>query len=117
MTWASGRSSPISSRNSVPPAGRLEVAGVRADGSRERAARVPEQQRLDEALGQGAAVDLLERPPAAAALRVDRACEQLLARAGLALDQDGDVVRGDPAGARPGSFQQRTAADDGVELG
>ena len=70
------------------------MAGVGTHGAGERAAGMAEEQRLDEALRLRAAVDLPERS-AAAAFGMNGPCEQLLAGAGLALDEDGDVVRSD----------------------
>ena len=95
----------------------LEVSGAGAVRARERAPLVAEEQRLDEPVRQRAAVDLLERAAQAAAAGVDRPREQLLAGSGLALDQDGDIVRRHPLRARPRPDQQRTAADDAFECG
>jgi hypothetical protein len=52
-----GASSPISSRKSVPPGGLREAAFSAGEGSRERAALVAEQLRLEDALGDRGAVD------------------------------------------------------------
>jgi len=56
---------------------------------------VAEQLALDDRLGQGAAVRLDERPVGAIAVVVDRVSHQLLARAGLAGDEDGGLALGD----------------------
>ena len=58
---ASG-SSPISSRNSVPPSRDLERPACVAIGAGERAALVAEQLALEQRLGQRRAVDGDERP-------------------------------------------------------
>ena len=84
----SSGSSPISSRNTVPPLGQLERALRAARGrAGERALLVAEQLALDQRAGERAAVDDDERPVLAPAVRVERAREHVLAGAGLALDQ------------------------------
>ena len=98
-------------------AGGFEVAGVGTYGAGECTPHVPEEQRLDETFRQRAAVDLLERAAAAAALGVDGAREQLLAGPRLALDEHGDIVGSDASGAGPGTVHRRAAAEDPVEFG
>ena len=58
--------SPISSRNSVPRSATSKSPRAGAIGARERAAHVAEQRRLEQALGDGAAVLAHERPAARA---------------------------------------------------
>ena len=67
-----------------------ELAGMALGRAGERALLVAEQDRLDEVVGDGAAVDRDERLGAALAGAVDGARDQLLADAGLALDQHRD---------------------------
>ena len=73
--------------------GQLEAAGLRRVRAGEGAALVAEQLALDQRRRQRGAVDDDERPVAPAALAVERAREQLLARARLAEEQDGRVGR------------------------
>src|SRR5690606_6311845 len=68
-------------------------ADALVDGARERAPLVSEEDALDEVLGDGTAVDGDEGPAGAFALTLDGTGDQLLADAGLAFDQDGDVRR------------------------
>ena len=67
--------------------GRLEEAHARRLGVGERAALVPEQLRLGEALRQRGAVDLDERPGGARAVVMQPAGDAGLAGAGFALEQ------------------------------
>src|SRR5581483_3518754 len=96
--------------------GLLELADALVHRTGEGAPLVPEQDALDQVLGDGAAVDGDEGPRLALALALDGARDQLLAHARLALDQDRDV------GAR-GSAAERhralhgLAADDEVGEG
>ena len=59
-----GGSSPISSRNSVPPSAASNAPVARCDRAGEGAALVAEQLALEQRLGDGAAVERDERPPA-----------------------------------------------------
>src|SRR5262245_22079977 len=68
---------------------RLEQATPGGDGARERSALVTEQLRLEQRLGDRRAIDDDERPLGARACVVDRARDQLLAGARLALDEHG----------------------------
>ena len=81
----------------------LEAAGLALVGAREGAALVPEELGFQELARHGRAVDLHEGGAAARRVRVDGARHQLLAHAGLAADQHGDV--------RP-----RGLLDDGLDL-
>ena len=83
---ASGRS-PISSRNSVPPLRRLEEAVAVLGGAGEGALAVAEELGLEQLLGDRAAVDRDEGPSLRVAARVDRARDQFLAGARLAVHQ------------------------------
>ena len=74
----------------MPPCGFDELAGVAVGGAGEGALLVAEQDRLDEIVGNGAAVDRDERLGAPFAGAVDGARDQLLADAGFALDQHRD---------------------------
>ena len=89
--------------------GLLEPADAVAVGAGERPLDVAEQLALEQALREGRAVDLDERPCRAGAGGVDRRGQQLLARAALAADQHGRWAGRDLAGharsssGRPGS--------------
>ena len=73
--------------------GGLEAAAPIADRAGEGALHVAEQLALDQLFGDRGAVDLDERPAAAAAEGVDAARDQLLAGAVLAVDQHAAVGR------------------------
>src|SRR5205814_10369735 len=68
-------------------------AAPRREGAGEGAALVTEQLRLEEGLGPSRAVHHDERTGGARARAVDRAGHELLAGAGLALDQDRKSTR------------------------
>src|SRR3989442_821666 len=70
---------------------RLELADLELVGARESTSLVTEQLALQELAGHGGAIDLHERSGPARGKMVDRARDQLLARARLPGDQDGDV--------------------------
>ena len=103
LTWSLGEVLLISSRKMLPvcAASNRPVRLSTAPG--ERALDVAEQLALQQALGQGAAVDADIRAGRPRAEVVDGPRDQLLARAGLADDQDAGARRGDLAGgpARP----------------
>ena len=91
--------SPISSRNTVPPAP-LEQTGLRFGRARERALLVPKQLALQQALGDRRAVDGDERRLRARRPTVDSSRHHVLADAGLAQDDHADgALRG--AGREP----------------
>jgi hypothetical protein len=69
--------------------GLLDQAATRLRRAREGAAHVSEQLAFDEAFGQRRAVDGHEGPVLPAALQVDGAGDEFLARAALSEDQDG----------------------------
>ncbi len=77
---------------------RLETAGLVVDGAGEGALDVAEQLALQQALGQGTAVDADVRPLGARAETVDGASEHLLAGAGLADQQHAGRRRGHQLG-------------------
>ena len=104
--------SPISSRKIVPPSAAWNRPLCAWTAPRERAARVAEQLRFEQRLGDRAAVDGDERLVAPRARAVDRAREQLLAGAGLAVDQHARVRVGDQARLPQQILHPRTAGDD-----
>src|SRR5204863_7126264 len=69
--------------------GRLEHAVVVADRAGEGAALVAEELAVEERVGDAAAVHREEDAIPAAAARVDRACDELLAGAALAGEENG----------------------------
>ena len=93
--WAGARagSSPISSRKTVPPSASSKAPARRPHGAGERALLVAEQLALEEVGGDGAAVDDDEGLVPARALALWMASAAwLLAGAGLALEEHGDVA-------------------------
>ena len=100
-----------------PVAGLLEEATAVAVGAGERAAHVAEELALEQRLRDGGAV-LDEQgsvPPRTAA--VDGARDQLLARAGLALDQHRDRTPRRPVDEREQRPQARRGPDEKVLVG
>ena len=77
-------SSPISSRNSVPPSASSKSPRAIGVGVGEGALLVAEELALQQVLGDGAAVDRDERAALARARAVERARDELLADAALA---------------------------------
>ena len=73
----------------------LEASHLLADGDGEGTLLVAEQLALQEPRGDGGAVELDERAALAWAQVVQGAGDELLARAGLAADEDGGIGRGD----------------------
>src|SRR5207237_8100426 len=68
--------------------GELEAAEPALGGARERAALVPEQFALDQRFWNGRAVDRHERAVATIGQVVDRARDELFARAALTVDEE-----------------------------
>ena len=95
----------------------LEPAGAVLDGAGERALDVAEQLALQEALGQGPAVDADVGAGGAQAQVVDGAGDQLLAGAGLADDQDAGARGGDAAGRAVDLAHGGAGADDPRQRG
>ena len=89
LDWRSNFRSPISSRNSVPPLGQLELADLLPHRAGERALLVAEQRALDQLAGDGGDVHRHERPVGRLGVAVDHPRHQLLAGAALAADQHG----------------------------
>ena len=92
-----------------------EFAGVALGGAGEGALLVAEQDRLDEVVGDGAAIDRDERLGAPLAGAVDGARDQLLADAGFALDQHRDGGAGGLLGRAQHRLHARAAGDDVAE--
>ena len=84
----------------MPPAARSNRPGLLSVGAGEGAALVAEQLALDQALGQGAAMDPDERAGGAVRVAVQGGGDQLLAGAGLADDQGRGVGCGGAADRR-----------------
>ena len=84
---------PISSRKSVPPLATSNRPFFAVDRRGEGAFDVAEERRLQQLRRHRARVDGNERPVAARRVRVDCLRDQLLARAALALDQNGGAAR------------------------
>ena len=82
-----------------PAFGDLELSPPAADAGR-RPFLDPEQLRLEQGLDQRRAVDRDERPVAPPAQLVDLTRDQFLADTALALEQDGEIGRGDPLDRR-----------------
>ena len=92
--------------------GLLDDAGSRLLGVGERAACVPEELALDQAVGNGAAVDRDERLLAPRAEVVNRARRELLAGARLTCDEDRRVATGEPANHLQRAEERRRFADE-----
>jgi hypothetical protein len=95
--------------------GLLEAAEVLADRAGEAALLVAEQRRLDQLLGDRAAVEHDERLGLARRRVVHRARDHLLAGAGLAGDQHGQLAGRHLLELREDLPHRRRAADDRVE--
>src|SRR5207244_30333 len=91
---------------------RLEEPDLVAVGAGEGAADVAEELGLEERLGERRAVDREERRRAPRAVEVDRLRDELLPRAGLALDQHGDLRVGHLVEDREERAHGGRAADD-----
>ncbi len=85
FAWMASGSSPISSRKSVPPWASSNRPSLRWLRAGERALLVAEELGLEQRLGNRGAVDGDERPVGAVARGMQRAREQFLAGAALAL--------------------------------
>src|SRR5262245_39536986 len=96
--------------------GQLEAADPPGDGAGEGALLVAEQLALDQAGGQGGAVDLDQWPGRALAVRVDRPGNQLLAGPGLAGDERSGVGRSHPADLVQHGQQRGGPAHDLLEI-
>src|SRR5881409_2303847 len=88
------------------------AAGRKEGRTGERALLVAEQLRLEQRLGQRGAVDRDERTAAPRRARVDRARDELLARAALALDEHRGGAVCDLLDERHGSAEGGAGADD-----
>jgi hypothetical protein len=93
----------------------FEFSELPCVGAREGAPFVPEQLRLEQLGRQRSAVHGHEGAVAAAALPVDRACNQLLARAGLSTDEHRGRRVSDPAHEVVHSTHRGRSADQLVE--
>ena len=112
LAWTAGGSSPTSSRISVPPSacakkpGRLALAPVNAPrawpNSSASASSAGSAAQLKRTSGLSARVDL----------RVEELGDELLAGAGLAAHEHGDVARGDAAGRFEQAAHRARGADD-----
>ena len=100
-----------------PAVALLELADPGGDGPGEGALLVAEELRLEQPLGDRRAVDRQERALDPAAVLVDGAGDQFLAGPALAADQDGHVLRRDPADRLVDVEHLRAAADQQVALG
>src|SRR5256885_6101028 len=94
------------------PAGQLEAALLPPRRAGERALLVAEQLRLEQRLGQRGAVDRDERAAAPRRARVDRAGDELLAGAALALDEHRRGAAGDLLEERHHPAERGARADD-----
>jgi hypothetical protein len=96
--------------------GDLEESPLVGQRPGEGAFHVTEQLTLEQALGEGAAVDRHEWAIGARAGGMDRSRDQLLARPGLALDEHRAPGRGDPGGDRVNFPHPFGDAHDGIDL-
>ena len=96
----------------MPPAARSNRPGFCRSAPVKRAALVAEQLALDQALGQGPAIDPDERAGGAVGVAVQGGGHQLLAGPALADDQDGGVGRGGEADRLEDLTHRRALADE-----
>src|ERR1700691_2417962 len=96
--------------------GQLKAAKLLCDGPGERALFVAKKLAFQEVQRDGGAVQLDERASASRTDIVDRARDQLLARAGFTLDQDSGTCRRHPFDPIEHSFQRRTVANELLEF-
>ena len=101
--------------NSVPLCASSKRPTRDCDGAGERALDVAEELGLGEPLGNGRRVERDELLIAPRAVVVNRPRDQLLAGAGLALDQHGAVHRRDELERREDLLHRRALPDDVVE--
>src|SRR6266849_4717638 len=95
----------------------LEAADPSRDGTGEGATLVAEELALQEARGDGGAVELDERATAPGAERVDQAADQLLASTRLAPYEHGRVGRRHALDQADDSPERQAPADDSVDGG
>ncbi len=96
--------------------GELEAADALRDGAGEGAALVPEKFAFEQTGGNRRAVELDERARVARAEIVEGAGDQLLARAGLAVDDDGGIGGSDRLHFAQDAAQGFALADDLFEI-
>ena len=96
--------------------GQLETADLLRQRSGERSTLVAEPLALEESRGRGGAVHRHERP-ARRSPAVNRPCDELLARAGLAEQQHAGIGRGHRGHLAQDAFQRPAFADDPPMLG
>src|SRR6185436_1747351 len=89
--------------------------GARGGGAGEGPLLVPEELRLEERLREGRAVERRERPAVARRAAMDEACDDLLAGARLAGQQDRGLGLGDLGGLTQDRFPRLRLADDAPE--
>ena len=94
--------------------GRLKQADVVAGGAGEGAACMAEQFRFEQRFRDGTAVDGHERAIAPRTGAMDGLCEQFLAGAALAAQQNAGVADGDQLGSRQHGLERRIAGDDAL---
>ena len=99
-----------------PLVGQLEAADLLADGAREGALLVAEQLALQQAGGDGRAVELDEGPLPAGAQVVQGAGDQFLARARLPANEHGGVGGGDRLDLLQDPAQRGALPDDLLEV-
>src|SRR3989475_9712444 len=104
--------SAISSRKSVPPLGALDEPALGVLGAGEGPLDVAEEFALEEAFRDRAAVDPDEGAPRPAAVTVDDAGDDFLARAGLAQKADRGVGLGDTGDLIQQDLHLGTSGDD-----
>ena len=95
-----------------PAVGGFEASDPLSDRTGEGAALVTEELALEETGRDRGAIQVDERPPPSRAALVDLACDELLARSRLALDQHDRVGRGDHRGLVEHAPQRFARPDD-----
>src|SRR5205823_6075868 len=92
----------------------FELADAFAFGAGEGALFMAKQLTLEQRLRNSGAVEREKRPLRPAAVAINRAGNQFLARAALAEDQHGHVLRRDPADRLVHGLHRRTTPDEHV---
>jgi len=93
----------------------LESPDLLRDSAGERAFLVAEQLAFKQVEWNGGTIQLDERAPASGTEGVNRARDELLARAGLSLDENSGIRRGDTLDQGKYGFKRRASADDLLE--
>jgi hypothetical protein len=112
LPWVAGVSSPISSRNTVPPSPSSNLPIARADAPVKAPRSCPNSSLSSSVSGIAAQLIATKRAAARGRELVDRAREELLAGSALSLEEHRRVGRGDALDLRAHGADRRRLADD-----